>query len=61
CSPCPDPAPAHPNGPVPHRPRMTWRRRPFPCIVWYQIRFDLLGLITDPGRPAASLSIACRH
>ncbi|HKR52225.1 MAG TPA: hypothetical protein VJT72_22140, partial [Pseudonocardiaceae bacterium] len=23
--------------------RITGRRRPFPCIVWHQIRCDLLG------------------
>ena len=30
--------------------RMAWRRRPFPCIVWHQIRFDLLGLLAGGGR-----------
>jgi hypothetical protein len=30
--------------------RVTWRRRPFPCIVWHQIRFDLLGLFAGAGR-----------
>jgi hypothetical protein len=30
--------------------RMTWRRRPFPCIVWHQVRFDLLGLFAGAGR-----------
>jgi hypothetical protein len=30
--------------------RGTWRRRPFPCIVWYQIHCDLLGLFADTGR-----------
>jgi len=24
--------------------RVAWRRRPFPCIVWHQVRCDLLGL-----------------
>ncbi|MGH3777147.1 MAG: hypothetical protein ACRDRR_15685 [Pseudonocardiaceae bacterium] len=30
--------------------RITGRRRPFPCIVWHQIRFDLLGLFAGSGR-----------
>jgi hypothetical protein len=30
--------------------RVTGRRRPFPCIVWHQIRFDLLGLFAGAGR-----------
>ncbi|MGH4007428.1 MAG: hypothetical protein ACRDTH_04545 [Pseudonocardiaceae bacterium] len=30
--------------------RVTGRRRPFPCIVWHQIRFDLLGLFAGTGR-----------
>ncbi|MGH3833348.1 MAG: hypothetical protein ACRDRS_23425 [Pseudonocardiaceae bacterium] len=34
--------------------RVAWRRRPFPCAVWHQIRFDLLGLVAglrlSPGR-----------
>ena len=30
--------------------RATWRRRPFPCTVWHQIRFDLLGLFAGAGR-----------
>ena len=30
--------------------RWTWRRRPFPCIVWHQIRGDLLGLFIDGNR-----------
>jgi hypothetical protein len=27
--------------------RATWRRRPFPCIVWHQIRLELLGVFTE--------------
>jgi hypothetical protein len=30
--------------------RMAWRRRPFPCIVWHQIHYDLLGLFAGSGR-----------
>jgi len=30
--------------------RMTWRRRPFPCIVWHQIHCDLLGLSAGSAR-----------
>jgi hypothetical protein len=30
--------------------RVTGRRRPFPCIVWHQVRFDLLGLFAGAGR-----------
>ncbi len=30
--------------------RVTGRRRTFPCIVWHQIRIDLLGLFADGGR-----------
>jgi hypothetical protein len=30
--------------------RRTGRRRPFPCIVWHQIRCDLLGLFASAGR-----------
>ncbi|MGH4009048.1 MAG: hypothetical protein ACRDTH_12990 [Pseudonocardiaceae bacterium] len=30
--------------------RVTGRRRPFPCIVWHQIRCDLLGLFAGAGR-----------
>ncbi|MGH3814031.1 MAG: hypothetical protein ACRDUV_16530 [Pseudonocardiaceae bacterium] len=30
--------------------RVTGRRRPFPCIVWHQIRCDLLGLFAGTGR-----------
>ena len=30
--------------------RVIGRRRPFPCIVWHQIRIDLLGLFADGGR-----------
>ncbi|MGH3871105.1 MAG: hypothetical protein ACRDSR_06235 [Pseudonocardiaceae bacterium] len=30
--------------------RVTWRRRPFPCIVWHQIHCDLLGLVAATGR-----------
>jgi hypothetical protein len=29
---------------------VAWRRRPFPCIVWHQIRFELLGLVAGAGR-----------
>ncbi len=28
--------------------RVTWRRR-FPCIVWYQIQGELLGIFADAG------------
>jgi hypothetical protein len=31
--------------------RVTWRRPAFPCTVWHQIRFDLLGLFAGAGRP----------
>ncbi len=30
--------------------RWTGRRRPFPCIVWHQIRGELLGQFADGGR-----------
>ena len=30
--------------------RVTWRRPAFPCTVWHQIRFDLLGLFAGAGR-----------
>ncbi|MGH3976935.1 MAG: hypothetical protein ACRDS9_26990 [Pseudonocardiaceae bacterium] len=30
--------------------RVIGRRRPFPCIVWHQIRFDLLGLFASASR-----------
>jgi hypothetical protein len=30
--------------------RMTWHRRPFPCIVWHQIHCDLLGLFAGGSR-----------
>ncbi|MGH3807637.1 MAG: hypothetical protein ACRDRU_13640, partial [Pseudonocardiaceae bacterium] len=33
--------------------RTAWRRRPFPCVVWCQIRFDLLGLVAGAVRPPA--------
>ena len=29
--------------------RWRWRRRSFPCTVWHQIRFDLLGLFAGAG------------
>ncbi|MGH3779470.1 MAG: hypothetical protein ACRDRO_02275 [Pseudonocardiaceae bacterium] len=29
--------------------RVTWRRRPFPCVVWHQIRGELLGLFAGAG------------
>ncbi|MGH3872537.1 MAG: hypothetical protein ACRDSR_13695 [Pseudonocardiaceae bacterium] len=31
-------------------PRVTGRRRPFPCIVWHQIRIQLLGLFAGGGQ-----------
>lgn len=30
--------------------RVAWRRRSFPCIVWHQIRSDLLGLFAGSNR-----------
>lgn len=30
--------------------RWAWRHRPFPCIVWHQVRGDLFGLFAA-GRP----------
>jgi hypothetical protein len=30
--------------------RVAGRRRPFPCIVWHQVRCDLLGLFAGAGR-----------
>ncbi|MGH3852623.1 MAG: hypothetical protein ACRDR6_03815 [Pseudonocardiaceae bacterium] len=33
--------------------RVAWRRRPFPCAVWHQIRFDLLGLVAGACRQPA--------
>ncbi|MGH3812477.1 MAG: hypothetical protein ACRDUV_08480 [Pseudonocardiaceae bacterium] len=30
-----------------HTCRRAWRRRSFPCIVWHQIRGELLGLFAD--------------
>jgi hypothetical protein len=30
--------------------RWRWRRRSFPCSVWHQIRFDLLGLFAGASR-----------
>ncbi|MGH3888887.1 MAG: hypothetical protein ACRDSZ_20415 [Pseudonocardiaceae bacterium] len=48
-----------------HCRRVTGRRRPFPCIVWHQIRFDLLGLFAGSGRhrpfPVADRSTAEDH
>lgn len=29
--------------------RAMWRRRPFPCVVWRQIRGELLGHLTIGG------------
>lgn len=29
--------------------RHPWRRRPFPCLVWRQIRGELLGHLTPPA------------
>jgi hypothetical protein len=31
--------------------RHLWRRRPFPCVVWRQIRGELLGHLTIAGLP----------
>ncbi len=31
--------------------RGLWRRRRFPCLVWRQIRGELLGHLTLNGRP----------
>jgi len=33
--------------------RVTWRRPAFPCTVWHQIRFDLLGLFAGADRQPA--------
>lgn len=30
--------------------RWAWRHRPFPCIVWHQVRGELLGLFAAAGR-----------
>ena len=30
--------------------RWAWRRPPFPCIVWHQVRGELLGKFSDGGR-----------
>lgn len=38
-----------PAGRCPTCRRMTWRRRPFPCVVWHQVHGELLGMFTDPG------------
>ncbi|MGH3872224.1 MAG: hypothetical protein ACRDSR_12060 [Pseudonocardiaceae bacterium] len=35
--------------------RWTARRRPFPCIVWHQIRGDLLGQFAESHHHAAHL------
>jgi hypothetical protein len=33
--------------------RVTGRRRPFPCVVWHQLRCDLLGLFAGRHRQAS--------
>ncbi len=30
--------------------RHLWRRRPFPCTVWHQVRNQLLGVFASNGR-----------
>lgn len=36
--------------------RGTWRHlrrsRPFPCVIWHQIRSELLGVFASSSRPA---------
>ena len=32
--------------------RRLWRRRPFPCMVWRQVRGELLGPLASGSRPA---------
>ncbi|MGH3888513.1 MAG: hypothetical protein ACRDSZ_18470 [Pseudonocardiaceae bacterium] len=29
--------------------RYIWRHRPFPCIVWHQVRGELLGVFSSAG------------
>ncbi len=47
---------SHPAGstePMPCRRfswRHLWRRRGFPCMVWHQIRGELLGVFAGGGR-----------
>ncbi|MGH3899179.1 MAG: hypothetical protein ACRDTA_13250 [Pseudonocardiaceae bacterium] len=36
--------------------RQLWRRRPFPCVVWRQIRGELLGHLTLAGCQAPPTS-----
>ncbi len=35
-----------------HNWRQLWRRRQFPCVVWRQIRGELLGHLTLAGYPS---------
>ena len=36
--------------------RRAWRCRPFPCIVWHQVRGELLGLFASSRRPITGRS-----
>jgi hypothetical protein len=46
----PDPSPTHCGGRCRACRRWTGRRRRFPCIVWHQIRGELLGQFTSYSR-----------
>jgi hypothetical protein len=35
-----------------HSWRHLWRRRRFPCVVWRQVRGELLGHLTPAGYPS---------
>jgi hypothetical protein len=37
-----------------HSWRQRWRRRRFPCVIWRQIRGELLGHLTIAGTPPLS-------
>jgi hypothetical protein len=37
--------------------RWIWRRPPFPCIVWHQVRRELLGRLPTPTVPLDDLPV----
>jgi hypothetical protein len=41
--------------------RGLWRRRRFPCLVWRQIRGELLGHLTISGFHRKSGAVQARH
>jgi hypothetical protein len=40
--------------------RFTWRHPAFPCMVWHQIRGELLGVFASGGRHASQATVANR-